>query len=159
MVVNAGQVIVVGGVEFVFGAEQHFADDHMNNLGRHDHVDLVALHVNVVIHGVGVGLHRIKERILLVGRQLDILSPLDGMLRLDVLKHEVGAKQDHIEVVGPAWATLAIVQEHLPVEVFAKFATGLLDACAFLSSHFQGVLASVGELPATAQLHHSRRWS
>jgi hypothetical protein len=28
-----------------------------------------------------------------------------------------------------------------------------------LSSHFQGVLASVGELPATAQLHHSRRWS
>jgi hypothetical protein len=36
-VVDTGQVVVVvGGVEFVFGTEQHFADDHIDDLDRHD---------------------------------------------------------------------------------------------------------------------------
>ncbi len=57
-VADASQVVVVvGGVEFVLKAEQHFADDHIDDLGGHDQVDLVALHVNVMIHGVGAGLH------------------------------------------------------------------------------------------------------
>ncbi len=135
--------------------KQHFADDHIDDLGRNDQVDLVALHVNVVIHGVGTGLHRVEERILLAGQQRDILGPLDDVLPLDVLEHEVDAKRDRVELVGLAWATFAIVQEDLPAEVFAEFAAGLLDARTFLSNHFQGVLASVGELPATARLRHN----
>jgi NADH:ubiquinone oxidoreductase subunit K len=36
MVANADQVVVVGGVKFVFRAEQHFANDHIDDLSRHD---------------------------------------------------------------------------------------------------------------------------
>jgi hypothetical protein len=158
-VVDTSQVVVVNGVKFVFRAEQHFANDHINNLGRHDQVDLIALHVNVTIHGVGTGLHRIKERILLVGQQRGVLGPLDGVLPLDMLEHEVSAERDHIELVGLARAMLAIVQEYLLAEVFAEFAAGFLDARTFLSSHFQGVLAPVRELPAAARLCHSRQWN
>ncbi len=84
---------------------------------------------------------------------------LDTVLPLDVFEHEVGVEQDRIELVSPAWATLAIVQQDLLAEVFAEIGASLLDACAFLSNHFQGVLAPVGELPIVARLHHSRRWS
>jgi len=112
-----------------------------------------------VIHGVGAGLHRVEERILLAGQQCDVFGPLDSVLPLDVLEHEVGAKRDRVELVAPARATFAIVQKDLPAEVFAEFAAGLLDARAFLSNHFQGVLALVGELPTAARLCHSQRWS
>jgi len=57
VVTDASQVIVVDSVKFVFGMEQHFTDDHIDDLGRHDQVDLVALHVHVVVHGVGARLH------------------------------------------------------------------------------------------------------
>jgi hypothetical protein len=72
------------------------------------------------------------------------------MLPFDMLEHEVGAKQDRVELVGLARATLVIVQEDLSTEIFIEFAAGLLDARTFLSSHFQGVLAPVGELLTTA---------
>ncbi len=78
------------------------------------------------------------------------------MLPFDVLKHEVGVERDRVELVNPARVTLAIVQEDLSVEVFAKFAMGLLDARTFLSSHFQGVLAPIGKLPAAVRLRHSQ---
>jgi len=158
-IANASQVVVGGGVEFVFRVEQHFADDHIDDLGRNDQVDLIALHVNVVIHGVGAGLHRVEERILLAGQQRDVLGPLNGVLPLDMLEHEVDTKRDRVKLVGPARATFAIVQEDLSAEVFAEFATSFLDACAFLLNHFQGVLAPVGKLPAATRLRHNQRWS
>jgi hypothetical protein len=48
--------------------KQHFTDDHIDDLGRHNQVDLVALHVHVVVHGVGTRLHQVEERVLLAGR-------------------------------------------------------------------------------------------
>ncbi len=65
-IVNTNQV-VGGKVEFIFRTEQHFTDDHIDDLGRHDQVDLVTLHVHVVVHGVGARLHRVEECVLLVG--------------------------------------------------------------------------------------------
>jgi hypothetical protein len=64
VVADTSQVVVVGSVEFVFGTEQHFTNDHIDDLGRHDQVDLV----HVVVHGVGARLHRVEERVLLVRR-------------------------------------------------------------------------------------------
>ncbi len=67
-VANTNQVVVVGIVKFIFRMKQHFTDDHIDDLGRHNQVDLVALHVHVVVHGVGTRLHQVEERVLLAGR-------------------------------------------------------------------------------------------
>ncbi len=67
-VVVADTSQVVGSIEFIFEMEQHFTDDHIDDLGRHNQIDFIALHVHVVVHGVGARLHRVEERVLLTGR-------------------------------------------------------------------------------------------
>ncbi len=136
VVVDAGQVVVVGDVKFVFRTEQHFADDHIDDLSRHDQVDLVALHVHVVVHGVGARLHRIEECVLLAGQQCNVLGPLVGVLPFQVLDNEVGAEWDCVELVGLTRATLAIAQQDLPAIVLVESATSRLDARTFLLCHF-----------------------